>query len=329
MDPTPDLVQDALAAAANAPGYPATAGTARVEVAARSWLRRRCDVTLAEDDHVIPSIGSKEMVALLPTLLGLGPEHTVVIPTLAYPTYDLGARIAGCQVRVTDRPEDLSGAALVWHNSPGNPSGHIAGAAEQAEFLAAAREAGAVVASDECYAEFGWDAAVVSMLHDSVSGGDHRGIMSLHSLSKRSNMAGYRYGFAAGDGEVIIRVLQVRKHLGLMVPIPIQAAAVVAFDDDAHVEAQREIYLRRRSVLAPALTDAGFRIDHSQGGLYLWATRGENCWDTARALAEHGVLVTPGDFYGDAGVEHVRVALTATDDVIGRTKARLASFSGR
>lgn len=313
----------ALAQAGDAPGYPATLGTVEVREAARSWLARSQQVVLGQSDRIIPSIGSKEMVALLPMLLGLGSGDRVVIPTLAYPTYDVGARLVGCEVVISDDPADVDGAALVWHNSPSNPTGAMRSIDQQRAVVAAARATGAVIASDECYAEFAWTGRHVSMLHDDVCDGDRSGILSLHSLSKRSNMAGYRFGFLAGDGALIDRVLQVRKHLGLMVPAPVQAAAVAALNDDDHVRGQREVYLARRDVLSKALHSAGFKIDHSEAGLYLWATRGAPCWETVAELAELGVLVTPGDFYGSAGDFHVRVALTAPDHVVAMAAERL------
>jgi succinyldiaminopimelate transaminase len=317
------MAQHDLCQAADAPGYPTTVGSDAVRAAAADWLARSLDVVLTDADRIIPSIGSKEMVALLPTLLGLGPDDRVVIPTLAYPTYDVGARLAGCQVVVSDDVDDIAGASLVWINSPSNPTGGMHTAAEQRALLTAAREAGAVVASDECYAEFAWEGEHVSMLHPKVCGTDRQGVISLHSLSKRSNMAGYRFGFLAGDQALVTQILQVRKHLGLLVPSPIQAAAVAALNDDEHVQRQREVYLHRRAILRTALQGNGFRIDHSQAGLYLWATRGENCWQTAAALAAEGILVTPGDFYGSVGAEHVRVCLTAPDVVIDRAAERL------
>jgi len=323
VDPTPLLAQEALARAANAPGYPAVAGLPEVRSAAAMWLARALDVHLADPSAVLPTIGSKELVALLPTLLGLGPQDRVVIPTLAYPTYDVGARFAGCEVVASDDPADVAGSALVWINSPSNPTGAIAEVDWLREMVGAARATGALVASDECYAEFAWEGQTVSALHDSVCKGSVDGIISLHSLSKRSAMAGYRFGFATGDPAVVATLLEVRKHLGLMVPRPVQVAAVAALDDDAHVEHQRSLYARRRARLRPALEAAGFRIDHSEAGLYLWATRDEPCWDTVADLAERGVLVTPGDFYGPLGDRHVRVALTATDEAIELAATRL------
>jgi succinyldiaminopimelate transaminase len=322
IDPTPTLVREALANAADSPGYPTVAGAPATNSAFAAWLTRRAGVS-AEGLGIIPSIGSKELVALLPMLLGLGAGDRVVVPEVAYPTYVVGALVAGCEVVASDDPAAARGAKLVWVNTPGNPTGRVMSAAQLRTVIEAAREHGALVASDECYLEFGWDARPVSALAAEVTGDDQTGVLALHSLSKRSNMAGYRYGALAGDPAVVARLLEIRKHLGLMTPLPVQRAAEAAWADDAHVEEQRERYLRRREVLRPALEAAGFRIDHSEAGLYLWATRDEDCWATAAALAERGILVAPGDFYGERGARHVRLALTAPDDVIAGAAARL------
>lgn len=327
VDDSPQVAREALFAASNAPGYPPTMGSLAVREAAERWLSRCAGVSLGSQLAVIPSIGSKEVVTGLATWLGLGPGDRVMIPRIAYPSYDVGALMAGCDVVLSDDAADVSGVDLVWINSPGNPTGRIMDVDELASIVMAARESGAVIASDECYAEFAWDTPFVSVLDDRVCGGDPTAILALHSLSKRSNMAGYRCGFIAGDPVLIAEVLEIRKHLGLMVPAPVQAAAVAALDDDAHVQVQRARYQARRDILWAALVAAGFRIDDSQGGLYLWATRGEACWPTAALLAEHGILVTPGDFYGSAGNQHVRVALTATDDVIQAAATRLQNVT--
>lgn len=323
VDPTPDVVQEALRAASNAPGYPTAAGRDATRAACSRWVGRTLGAEVPVD-AVVPTIGSKEMVAGLPRLLGLRPGSRIVIPEIAYPTYAVGGVLAGAEVIATDRPEDVEDVDLVWLNSPGNPTGVVAGAERLAEIVAWARSSDTVVASDECYVELGWDAQPVSLLHPSVNGGSLDGLLALHSLSKRSNLAGYRFGFLAGDPHLLSDILLVRKHSGMMVPTPIQAAAVAALDDDAHVAVQKERYRARREVLSAAVTEAGFRIDHSEAGLYLWITRGEPCWDTVRWFAERGVIVTPGDFYGPAGAEHVRVALTATDDDVAAVPLRLA-----
>ena len=323
IDPTPDIVERALADAGNAPGYPTVAGLEAANTSFREWLSRRADVTAA-DVAVIPSIGSKEVVALLPILLGLRPGDRVVVPEIAYPTYAVGAHVAGCEVIVSDDPDAARGARLVWINSPGNPTGRVMSADQLRRAITAARDHGALIASDECYLEFGWETRPVSALAADVVGDDPTGVISLHSLSKRSNMAGYRYGALAGDPRVVSSLLEIRKHLGLMTALPVQHAAAAAWADDSHVEEQRERYLRRRGVLRPALESAGFRIDDSEAGLYLWATRGEDCWQTASALADRGILVAPGDFYGAAGAGHIRLALTAPDDVIAAAASRLS-----
>ena len=322
VDPTPEPIARALSAAADSPGYPTVAGLPEAARAFEDWLRRRVEVTA--EVETIPSIGSKEVVALLPVLLGLGAGSRIVVPELAYPTYVVGGLFAHCEIVVSDDPADVAGADLVWLNSPSNPTGRVMDAAELQQMVSAARATGALVASDECYIEFGWEGKPPSVLSPEVIGQDPTGVLALHALSKRSNMAGYRYGAVAGDPDVVHRLLEVRKHLGFMVPLPVQRAAIVAWQDDAHVQEQRERYLRRREVLAPALEAAGFRIDHSEAGLYLWATRDMDCWDTARWLAERGILVAPGDFYGEAGNRHVRVALTASDDTVASAAESLS-----
>ena len=277
--------------------------------------------------EVVPTIGTKEFVALLPTLLGLGAGDTVAVPRVAYPTYAVGALLANCAVVEADSVTEFEAAspALIWLNSPANPTGQILDPEHCAEVVAWAREHGALVVSDECYAELAWDRPAISVLHPSITGGDSTGVLALHSLSKRSNVAGYRFGFAAGDANAIAVLLEVRKHSGLIVPAPVQAAAIAALNDDAHVADQRERYLRRREALRPAFEAAGFRVDNSEGGLYLWVTRDEPCWTSVDWLATLGILVAPGDFYGVAGNRHVRVALTATDERIDAAVTRLYS----
>ncbi len=317
VDPTPQVVQQALAAAADAPGYPTVHGTPAVRQAAADWLRRSLGV-VADPADILPLIGTKEFVAWLPTLLGLGPAQIVASPEVAYPTYRVGALIAGCQSASVGET-----AHLTWLNSPANPTGEVLSPADLRDLVAFARRTGSLVVNDECYIELGWDVEPVSILHPDVCGGDHSGLLAIHSLSKRSNLAGYRFGFAVGDPNVIRRLLEVRKHAGMMVPAPVQAAAVAALNDDEHVRVQRERYEVRRQVLRDALTGADFRIDQSNAGLYLWATRDEPCWDTVEWLAARGILVAPGDFYGPGGERHVRVALTASDEAVRLAAQRL------
>ena len=327
VDPVAPLIQQALTAAAADPGYPMTAGTPRLRAAAVAALARRYGVTGLAEHAVLPVIGTKEFIAWLPTLVGLGAGDTVVVPELAYPTYEVGARLAGTQVRRADSLTQLGPLtpAVVYLNSPGNPTGRVLGVDHLRKVVGWARERGTLVVSDECYLGLGWDERPVSILHPSVSDGDHTGLLAVHSLSKSSSLAGYRAGFAAGDGALVAELLAVRKHAGMMVPNPVQAAMVAALDDDEHQTAQRDRYARRREVLLAALRSAGFTVEHSQAGLYLWATRGEPCRATVDWLARRGILVAPGDFYGPAGTQHVRVALTATDERVAAAAARLAS----
>ncbi|MBX6167503.1 MAG: succinyldiaminopimelate transaminase [Thermobispora bispora] len=324
VDPVPEVARSALAEAANSPGYPQTYGTARLREAAARWLRRRHGVTV-DPAAVLPTIGSKELVAWLPTLLGVGPGQRVIFPELAYPTYDVGARLAGAEPYPADGLLALGPerAALVWVNSPSNPTGRVLPPEHLRKVVAWARERGAVVASDECYIELGWEERPVSILHPEVCGGSHEGLLAVHSLSKRSNLAGYRAGFIAGDPQLVRRLLEIRKHAGMMVPAPVQAAMVAVLDDDRHAEEQRERYARRRAALRPALERAGWIIEHSVAGLYLWATNGTDCWEQVRALAERGILVAPGEFYGPAGRRYVRIAVTASDERIAAAVDRL------
>jgi succinyldiaminopimelate transaminase len=333
VDPTPPVVRAALEAASDAPGYPQTWGYPALREAVAAWFARRRGVPGVDPDGVLPTIGSKELVAWLPTLLGLGPGDLVVHPEIAYPTYDVGARLAGATPVPADGTAQLgplplgraSRVRLVWLNSPSNPTGRVLGVDHLAKVVTWARSHGAVVASDECYAELGWDVSEVpSVLDPRVCGGSHGGLLAVYSASKQSNLAGYRAAFVAGDPALVRSLLEVRKHAGMIVPRPVQEALRVAISDDAHVAEQRERYRARRAVVRQALDAAGFRVDHSEAGLYLWATRGEPCWDTVRSLAERGVLVAPGEFYGAAGARHVRVALTASDAAVVTLAARLA-----
>jgi succinyldiaminopimelate transaminase len=329
VDPVPEVIRAALAEASNSPGYPPTWGTARLRSAAADWLRRSADVVVSPDD-VLPVIGTKEFIAWLPAVLGLGAGDVVLHPALAYPTYDIGARLAGATPVASDDVL-LAGpgrVGLVWLNSPSNPTGQVLPVPRLRKMVEWGRERGAVVASDECYITLGWEASPVSVLHPSVCGGSHEGLLAVHSLSKRSNLAGYRAGFVTGDPSLVAELLAVRKQAGMMMPGPVQAAMTAALSDDAHAVAQRELYAARRSVLSAALADAGWRIDHSEAGLYLWATHPEHdCWSAAELLAAQcGILVAPGSLYGAAGDRHVRVALTATDSRVAAAAERLRAL---
>ncbi|WP_236984366.1 MULTISPECIES: succinyldiaminopimelate transaminase [Mycobacterium] len=331
VDPVAPLIRDALAAASSAPGYPATAGTPQLRQSAVAALARRYGVIGLAESAVLPVIGSKELIAWLPTLLGLDAAATVVVPELAYPTYEVGARLAGAQIVRADSLTQLGPQvpALVYLNSPSNPTGRVLGVDHLRKVVGWARERGVLVASDECYLGLAWDSdhrpAPLSVLHPAVCDGDHTGLLAIHSLSKTSSLAGYRAGFVAGDQQVITELLAVRKHAGMIVPTPVQAAMVAALDDDDHERQQRERYAQRRAVLLPALRTAGFTVDHSEAGLYLWASRAQDCHQTVAWLADRGILVAPGDFYGPTGARHVRVALTATDERVAAAVERLQS----
>ncbi|MFF4956922.1 bifunctional succinyldiaminopimelate transaminase/glutamate-prephenate aminotransferase [Streptomyces sp. NPDC001222] len=326
VDPVPELIQKALVAAADSPGYPTVWGTPELRDAITGWVERRLGARGVTHRHVLPVVGSKELVAWLPTQLGLGPGDTVAHPRLAYPTYEVGARLARAEHVVYDDPTELDPAnlKLLWLNSPSNPTGKVLGKEELTRIVAWAREHGVLLFSDECYLELGWEADPVSVLHPDVCGGSYEGIVAVHSLSKRSNLAGYRAAFLAGDPAVLGPLLEIRKHGGMMTSAPTQAAVVAALGDDTHVHEQRERYAARRTALREALLGHGFRIEHSEASLYLWATRDESCWETVSHLAGLGILVAPGDFYGPAGEKFVRVALTATDERIEAAVRRLA-----
>jgi succinyldiaminopimelate transaminase len=333
VDPVPELIQKALIDAADSPGYPTVWGTPALRDAITGWVERRLGAREVTHRHVLPIVGSKELVAWLPTQLGLGPGDRIAYPRLAYPTYEVGARLARADYEVYDTETfaataagtqlDPAGLKLLWLNSPSNPTGKVLSKDELTRIVAWARSHGILLFSDECYLELGWEADPVSVLHPDVNGGSYDGIVAVHSLSKRSNLAGYRAAFLAGDPAVLAPLLEIRKHGGMMTSAPTQAAVIAALGDDEHVHAQRERYAARRTALRGALESHGFRIEHSEASLYLWATRDESCWDTVAHLATRGILVAPGDFYGEAGAQHVRVAFTATDERVRAAVARL------
>ncbi|HZE40993.1 MAG TPA: succinyldiaminopimelate transaminase [Stackebrandtia sp.] len=327
VDPVPAVVQDALKAASDRPGYPQTIGTVALRQAMDAWVRRECGAT--GEFGVLPTIGSKEMVAGLPAALGIGGTATVAIPRLAYPTYEIGAHLAGARcVRVDDPSFGTdSRLRLIWVNYPSNPTGEVLPAKQLRKVVNWARTRGIVVASDECYLTLGWERHQVSILDPEVCGGDTTGILAVHSLSKRSNLAGYRAGFIAGDPELIAGLTELRKHAGQILPAPVQDAMTAALSDEDHAAEQRERYRRRRDLLRPAFEKAGFRIEHSAAGLYLWATRDEDCWDTVAELARLGIVVAPGEFYGPAGAHHVRIALTAGDERVAAACDRLTELA--
>ncbi|HZM83709.1 MAG TPA: succinyldiaminopimelate transaminase [Candidatus Limnocylindrales bacterium] len=316
VDPVPGVVRRALADASDSPGYPATAGNAVLRAAISEWVERECRA--APGFGMLPTIGSKELVAWLPTLLGIGAGDVVVIPEICYPTYEVGGLLAGARVVRSDA--DVAGK-LVWVNSPSNPTGRVLGRERLRQIVAWARSVGAVVASDECYLSLGWSGEVPSIL--SVCDGDYSNVLAVHSLSKRSNLAGYRAGFVAGDAELVRELLEVRKQAGMIVPEPVQAAMVAALGDEEHAAQQRERYRARREVLWAAMEKAGFTVEGSEAGLFLWVTRGRECWSEVDWFAEQGILVSAGSVYGPGGDNYVRLALTETDERVRAVIERL------
>lgn len=338
VDATPDVIRVALAHATDAHGYPTTHGTLELRQAIVDWYARRRQVPGLDPAQVMPTVGSKELVAWLPFLLGLGEGDVVVRPRVAYPTYDIGAQLARAEHVAADDLDELDEATrarvkLVWVNSPGNPTGIVRDAASLKKLVDDARALGAVVASDECYAELGWGSwdaqqggeLVPSILDPRVSGGSDELLLSVYSLSKQSNLAGYRGAFIAGDAQIMANLLNSRKHAGMIVPAPVQAAMVAALSDDAHVQRQKDLYRARREKLVPAVEAFGLRIEHSEAGLYLWASAGEDTWTTVERFARLGIIIGPGVFYGDEGQGYVRIALTGSDADIDAAVERLTA----
>ena len=328
LDATPQVAQDALCAAADSPGYPITIGLEATRQAAIDWLARRHGVTGLGLDGVLPVIGSKELIGSMPIHLGIGPGDLIGYPALAYPTYEVSAALAGAESLATDSLTSFGPRVprLLWLNSPSNPTGRVLGIDHLKKVVEWCRDRGTILVSDECYIECAWEGeAPLSILHPDVCGGSHQGLLAVHSLSKRSNLAGYRCAFVAGDPALVGELLAVRKNLGLQMPGPQQLAMIAALDDDEHALDQHARYAARRVRLKRALERAGFRIDHSEASLYLWSTREEDCWKTVADLAERGILVAPREFYGRAGHQHVRVAFTATDERIDAAVERLSA----
>lgn len=324
-DPPPPLVVEALARSGAERGYPPSIGTAAYREAAAGWMARRLGVTV-EPSAVAACVGTKELVAGIPQWLRLRrPDlDTVLYPAISYPTYAMGATLAGCRpVPYTDLAEisadDARRALCLWVNVPGNPTGALADLGAAAAW---GRARGVPVLSDECYVEFTWDGPPRTILQH---GSD--GVLAVHSLSKRSNLAGARAGFYAGDAELVHYLAEVRKHAGFMVPGPVQAAAVAAWSDDQHVSDQRRRYQQRLAAMRAALAAIGVDAPLPQGAFYLWAPAPEgDAWALTRRLAEQGgALVSPGEFYGPAGAGHVRVAVVQPDERIALVAERLTS----
>jgi succinyldiaminopimelate transaminase len=342
VDPMPEVARRALAdAAAAATGYPAAIGSPAYREAAAAWIGRRFGVAVSPE-AVLACIGTKELVASLPRLLSLRDpsRDTILYPGVAYPTYEMGARLAGLRPVPVPLDEhwlldvsrisesDAARALVIWVNEPGNPTGGSGGAGHLRAVVDWARGPGTVVASDECYAEFTYDASGSPAAPATVlTAGDNR-VLAVHSLSKRSNMAGLRAGFVAGDAGLVSYLGEVRKHAGLMTPAPVQAAAAAALADDTHVDEQRARYARRRAQAVEALGDWGLVHDGGPSTFYLWlraADGGEDGWSITRRLAERGLLVAPGDLYGPGGSAHVRLSLTQTEDRLALALERLAA----
>ena len=319
MDPTPDFIQNSLAEHANSPSYPLTAGTPQLREVIKEWAVKNLGATGEFD--VLPLIGSKEFVAWLPTFLQ---SKSVIIPKVAYPTYNVGAILAGAQAIAVDiDTQQWPQADLAWINSPSNPTGRVHTEDELKSAIEYSRKNNTPVVSDECYLEFGDSVKPTSILN--YTQGNNSNILAVLSLSKRSSMAGYRAAFVVGDPVLIKKILEIRKHAGMMVPLPIQHAMIVALGDIKHVSEQRARYNARRKTLSPALESIGFKIQYSEAGLYIWCTRGEDAWKSVEALAKLGILVTPGIFYGADGSQHVRIAMTATDAAIADAATRITT----
>ena len=313
VDPTPIFIQEALTKASNSPSYPLTAGSSQLKDAIRAWATLNLGATGEFD--VMPVIGSKEFVALLPTFLQ---SKTVLYPKIAYPTYLVGALMASAKaIPVEIDAKSWPTADLAWINSPSNPTGQVQSDSEILATINWARNNGSVIASDECYLSFSKEAKSIL----SLTGGNNEGVLAVHSLSKRSNLAGYRAAFVIGDSKLIDQIRQIRKHAGLIVPLPVQQAMIAALSDNNHAIEQAERYEKRRIKLITALSNAGFTIEHSQAGLYIWCSKNEDCYKTVDWFANLGVLVTPGSFYGSE--KFIRIALTATDESIDLVVERI------
>ncbi len=286
----------------------------------RSWAINQLGIS--GDFDVLPTIGSKEFIAWLPSALE---SKKVLYPKIAYPTYLVSSLLAHAKNEAVDiDPTKWSEADLVWVNSPSNPTGRVAPLSELEEIIKYSRKNKTVIASDECYINFpATTSAPAPVSIFKAASGNNENLLGIYSLSKRSNMAGYRAGLVVGDSALIAKIREVRKHAGMILSAPVQTAMIAALGDEKHVNEQADRYAHRRSVLRPALETLGFKVEHTEAGLYIWCTRGEADMDSVAFLADRGVLVTPGHFYGDAGAQYIRVALTATDDEITRAAARM------
>ncbi len=329
-DPPPPAVVEAMAKSDSERGYPPPTGRRDLKDAVSGWLERRFAVRISPE-QIAACVGTKEFVAGVPHLLRLRfPQlDTVLYPEISYPTYAMGAVLAGARpvpVRVDSSnrldlasvdPADARRALCLWVNTPANPTGALDDLGEIAEW---GRAHGVTIFSDECYADFTWSGPPRSILEH---GSD--GVVAVHSLSKRSNLAGVRAGFYAGDKDLVTYLAEVRKHSGLMVPGPVQAGAVVAYGDDDHVETQRQRYHSRLELMARILSAAGYEVALPGGGFYLWIppSDGDSWAMTRRLAAQAGVLASPGEFYGDAGAGHVRLAMVQPEESLALVGQRL------
>ena len=341
-DPPLPAVVEALASSGSERGYPASAGSPALREAAAAWLVRRFGLADVPATSVAACVGTKELVASVPHVLQLRTpaKDTVLYPAVSYPTYAMGAALAGCRAVAVPPPrgrlggldlnavdpDDAARALLVWSNSPSNPTGGLGDLAVEAAW---GRTHGVPVFSDECYAEFTWDGAPRSVLEHGPDG-----VVAVHSLSKRSNLAGVRVGFYAGDAELVEFMRAVRQHAGLMVPGPAQAAGAAALADDAHVEVQRARYRERLAYLAGVLGAYGCPVALPEGGFYLWVPVPEGRWPDAWAMAEAlatdgGLLVSPGDLYGEGRADHVRVAVVQPMELLALVGERLEASGPR
>ncbi len=331
-DPPPDAVWQAFIGRSGegpvdpsgvARGYPPSAGTLELREAVERWTKDRLGASVPTG-NVAVCIGTKEFVGTTPQYLKLRrPDRdTVLYPSVSYPTYEMGATLAGLRavgVPMDDEwrmdlsaidPADAARALMLWVNTPGNPAGGL----DDLEAVAAwGLSQDVAVFSDECYVEFTWHGPPRTVLGHGGGPDGLDGVVAVHSLSKRSNMAGMRVGWYAGDRELVGYLREVRKHAGFMVPGPVQQAGAVALGDQDHVSAQRRRYhdrlVRAQEILAALGVDAPL----PGGGFYLWAPApGGDDWEWTSWLAETGgVLVSPGSFYGPGGAGYVRIAMVA------------------
>jgi succinyldiaminopimelate transaminase len=334
-DPPPTGAIDALVAAVDVRGYPPSIGTAELRSAIQTWTKETLDVGLPLDALAI-CVGTKEFVAAVPHWLKLkNPgRDTVLYPAVSYPTYEMGARLAGLRPlpvpvdgswRIDLAAIDASDAAravMLWVNTPGNPAG---GLDDLAAAAAWGQARGVPVFSDECYAEYTWDGPPRTVLGHGGGPDGLDGVVAVHSLSKRSNLAGMRVGWYSGDPEFVTYLREIRKHAGFMVPGPVQHAAAAALADRDHVAAQRARYWERLVRAREILAAVGTKCELPGGGFYLWAPAPDgDSWAFTNWLASKGgALVSPGSFYGPAGEGYVRLAMVAPVDRLDLVAERL------